>query len=133
MAVLLFSKIATLSPTMAYPLFWEAAPPFIHMASRDKPGLNQPVGISVPNQPAPRDGLGCLASVDLKLNLQASPGRRAVLANPAQAPALYESWVDQAQQSRVTCCLFMVNHVYGEESFGQKLWLGANNIGGAIY
>ena len=107
----------------------------VDMASRDNPGLNQPVGISVQSsflaQPASHDGLGSLGSVDLRLNLQASLGRPAVLASPGQALALYESCCGKAQQSRVTCCLFLDNHVYGGVTFGQKLWLGANNIVGA--
>jgi len=31
----------------------------------------------------------------------------------------------------VTCCLFIDSHVYGGVTFGQKLWLGKNNIVGA--
>ena len=107
----------------------------VDMASHDNPGLNQPVGISVQSDcldhPAPHDGLGCLVSVDLRLNLQASLGRPTVLASPGQALALYESCFGKAQQSGVTCCLFLDNHVYGGVTFGQKLWLGANNIVGA--
>jgi len=106
----------------------------VDMASRDNPGLNQTVGISAQrifiDQPAPHDGLGCLASVDLMLNLQASLGRPVVLATPGQALALYESCFGKAQQSEVTCCLFLDNHVYGGVTFGQKLWRGANNIVG---
>ena len=107
----------------------------VDMASRDNPGLNQTVGISAQSsfidQPAPHDGFGCLASVDLRLNLQASLGRPAILVTPGQALALYESCFGKAQQSGVTCCLFLDNHVYGGVTFGQKLWRGANNVVGA--
>ena len=104
-------------------------------ASRDNPGLNQTVGISVQNrfidQLSPHDGLGYLASVDLKRNLQASLGRPAVLASPGQALALYESCFGNAQQSETACCLFLDDHVYGGVTVGQKLWRGAHNIVGA--
>ena len=107
----------------------------VDMASRDNRGLNQTVGISAQssfiNQPTPHNGLGHLASVDLKLNLQASLGRPVTLASPGQALALYESCFGKAQQGEVTCCLFLDNHVYGGVTFGQKLWRGANNIVGA--
>lgn len=107
----------------------------VDMASRDNRGLNQTVGISAQSsfvdQPTPHDGLGCLASVELKRNLQASLGRPVVLASPGQALALYESCFGKAQQSEVTCCLFLDNHVYGGVTFGQKLWRGVNNIVGA--
>ena len=60
----------------------------VDTASRDNPGLNETVGISAQSssidQLSPHDGLGYLASVDLKRNLQASLGRPAVLASPAQ-------------------------------------------------
>ena len=106
----------------------------VDMASRDNPGLDQTVGISAHSsfidQPTPHDGLGRLAWVDLKLNLQASLGRPVVLASPGQALSLYESCFGQAQESAVTCCLFLDNHVYGGVTFGQKLWRGANNIVG---
>jgi fructokinase len=105
------------------------------MASRDNPSLNQTVGINVQcsfiDKASPHDGLGRLASVDVKLDLQASLGRPVVLASPGQALALYESCFGKAQQSKVTCCLFLDNHVYGGVTFGQKLWLGKNNIVGA--
>ena len=104
-------------------------------ASRDNPGLNQTVGISAQNrlidQLSPHDGLGYLASVDLERNLQASLGLPAVLASPGQALALYESCFGNAQQSEVTCCLFLDDHVCGGVTVGQKLWRGANNIVGA--
>ena len=106
----------------------------VDMASRNNPSLNQTVGISVQtsfiNKTSPHDGLGRLASVDMKTNLQASLGRPVVLASPGQALALYESCFGKAQQSKVTCCLFLDNHVYGGVTFGQKLWRGANNIVG---
>ena len=105
------------------------------MASRESPGLNHTVGISAQSsfieQPTPHDGLCSLASVDLKLNLQASLGRSVVLASPGQALALYESCFGKAQESGVTCCIFLDNHGYGGVTFGQKLWRGANNIVGA--
>ena len=107
----------------------------VGVASRDNRGLNQAVGISAQtsfvDQPTPRKGLGNLASVDLKLNLQASLGRPVTLASPGQALALYESCFGKAQQGVVTCCLFLDNHVYGGVTFGQKLLRGANNIVGA--
>ena len=107
----------------------------VDMASRDTRGLNQTVGISAQssfiNQPTPHNGLGHFASIDLKLNLQASLGRPVVMASPGQALALYESCFGQAQQGEVTCCLFLDNHVSGGVTFGQKLWRGANNIVGA--
>ena len=65
----------------------------VDMASRDNPGLNHTVGISVQsssvNQPNSWDIFGCIASDDLKLNLQASLGRPAALASPGQALAPY--------------------------------------------
>lgn len=107
----------------------------VEVASRDNPGLNQTVGVSAQSsfidQSTPNDGLSFLASVDLKLNLQASLGRPAVMVSPGQALALYESCFGKAQESEVTCCLFLDNHVYGGVTFGQKLWRGANNIVGA--
>ena len=51
--------------------------------------------------------------------------------SPGQALALYESCFGNAQQSEVTCCLFLDDHVYGGVTVGQKLWRGANNIVGA--
>ena len=107
----------------------------VDMASYENQDLNQTVGVSAQrsfiDQPPPHHELGHLESVDLKLNLQASLGRPVVLASPGQALALYESCFGQAQQSEVTCCLFLDNHVYGGVTFGQKLWRGANNIVGA--
>jgi fructokinase len=104
-------------------------------ASRDNPGLHQTIGISAQNslidQLSPRDGPACLASLDLGRNLQASLGRPVVLASPGQALALYESCFGNAQQSDVTCCLFLDDHVYGGVAVGQKLLRGANNIVGA--
>ena len=64
-------------------------------ASLDNPGLHQTIGISAKNslidQLGTPYGLAYLASVDLEVNLQASLGRPAVLASPAQVLALYES------------------------------------------
>ena len=107
----------------------------VDTASRDNLGLKQTVGISAQNnlidQLSTHDGLASLTSVDLERNLQASLGRPAVLASPGQALALYESCFGNAQQSEVTCCLFLDDHVYGGVTVGQKLWRGANNIVGA--
>ena len=107
----------------------------VETASRDNPGLQQTVGISSQNeliyQLRPHDDLGCLASVDVQRNLQASLGRPAVMSSPGQALALYESCFGNAQQSEVACCLFLDEHVYGGVTVGQKLWRGANNIVGA--
>ncbi len=126
----------------SYPVEKDGAPSLltgctalVDMASRDNPGLNQTVGISAQSsfidQPTPHDGIGSLTSVDLRRKLQASLGRPAVLVSPGQALALYESCFGKAQQSEVTCCLFLDNHVYGGVTFGQKLWRGASNIVGA--
>ncbi len=107
----------------------------VDLASRDHAYLSRTVGISarsgLMDQPNPPDGLRCLTSIDLKLNFQASLGRPAVLASPGQALALYESCLGSTQQSTVTCCLFLDDHVCGGVTFGQKLWRGANNVVGA--
>ncbi len=126
----------------SYPIVEDSAPSIlascaeiVGMASRDNPGLNQTVGLSAQicftKQPSSPNCFGSLTSVDLKLNLQASLGRPAILANPGQALVQYESSFGRAQESEVACCLFLDNHVYGGVTFRQRLWRGANNIVGA--
>ena len=85
----------------------------VDTASRDNPGLNETVGISAQSssidQLSPHDGLGYLASVDLKRNLQASLGRPAVLASPGQASLSMKVALVTLSKARLLAAFFWMN------------------------
>ena len=64
----------------------------------------------------------------LKLTLQAAFNAPAHIATPAEALGLYEARFGVANNSPLTCCLYLDCRLSGSICFGQRLWRGANRL-----